>query len=123
MIAKGSEAKIDTVMEYYSKKGKGEEIQALIEAMPLAGTQQAFLYAVQGYITGSQLDRIPALLDLLESRKILSKLVYDLALYGYCEAQQYDGAVEIIRRMETYGFHADLETMMKANHVHEAEEE
>merc|ERR1712130_355479 len=109
MIAQGSEAKIDTVMEYYSKKGEGEEIRALIEAMPLAGTQQAFLYAVQGYITGSQLDRIPALLDLLESRKILSKLVYDLAIYGYCEAREFDGAVEVIRRMEAYGYHADLE--------------
>jgi len=119
MIAKGSEAKIDTVMEYYSKKGEGEEIRALIEAMPLAGTQQAFLYAVQGYIAGSQLDRIPALLDLLESRKILSKLVYDLALWGYCEARQFDEAVKLIRRMEAYGYHADLETMMKANHVHD----
>merc|ERR1712232_332773 len=38
ILAEGSEKKIDTVLEYYCKKGKGDEIKDILDSIPLAQT-------------------------------------------------------------------------------------
>ena len=87
--------------------------------MPLAGTQQAFLFTMQAYIQAGQLDKLSSVFDLVEERKVFSQLFYDLALHAFSQQKDWDGALDVLRRMEDFGFHPDWNTMMKVQGVHD----
>ena len=109
-------------MEYYCKKGRGDEIKDIIVQMPEVGTQQAYLYLTQAYINAKELDKAVSALDLLEENRLMSKLPYEVVLHGLSKHEEWDKVVSVVNRMEEYGFHADFETLAKIQGVHEASE-
>lgn len=119
MLVGSCEKKIDTVLEYYCKKGRGDEIKQILEDMPAAGTQQAFLYFTQAYINAKQLDKAESVLDMLEQRKLISRLPYELLINSLSKEKDWDAVLRVVKRMDNYGFIPDYESLMKMQGVHE----
>merc|ERR1711974_340699 len=121
-IASGCEQKIDTVMEYYCKKGRGDDIREIIEAMPRVGTQQAFMYCTQAYVNANEFDKAISCLDLLEQNKVFSTYPYEIVLHGLSKRQEWDKILTVIDKMEKFGFTPDFETLAKIEGAHEKTE-
>ena len=113
LLTEGAEKRLDTVMEYYCKKGRGEQIKDIIESMPTAGTHQAYLYYVQAHINANELDKAESVLEKLEENEVYTKQPYELLLHAYSNKKDWDGVLRVVRKMEDYGFPANHETMMK----------
>lgn len=104
-------------MEYYCKKGRAEEIRDIMDQMPVFNSQQSFLYYAQAYINANDPEKAIGTLDTLISRKIITRLPFELLIQELSKRKQWDAVYKVVEKMEEYGFNADLEALSKIQSV------